>query len=54
MIKKKVIIDVLVEYGLSIIESDRVLDSKKEFQLAIEDLLDKAVTEEWQRKKKHQ
>lgn len=53
MIKKKDIIDVLVDYGLSVIEADRVLDSKKSFELAIEDLLDKAVSEEWQRKKKH-
>lgn len=52
MIKKKVIIGVLVDYGLSIIEADRVLDSKKDFELAIEDLLDKAVSEEWQPKQK--
>ena len=41
MIKKKDIIDVLIDYGLSNIEANRVLDSKKEFEEAIKDIISK-------------
>lgn len=43
MIKKKDIIDVLVEQGLSVTESDRVLDTKNDFRLALQDVIDKAI-----------
>lgn len=42
MLKKKEIIEVLVDYGLSIIESDRVTDNKKNFELAIKDIIEKS------------
>ena len=41
MITKKEIIDVLIDEGLSIIESCRCVDSKKEFREAIVDIKDK-------------
>ena len=40
MISKKEIIDVLVEQGLSIIESKHVTDTKDCFRLAVEDVID--------------
>lgn len=43
MITKKEIIDVLVEQGLSIIESNRILDTKEDFRLAVQDVIDKAI-----------
>lgn len=47
MIRKGEIIGVLLEYGLSPIESERSLDSVDDFRSVIEDLLDRAVTDQW-------
>jgi len=42
MIKKYEIISVLIDYGMSIIESDSATDDKENFRLAIEDIVEKA------------
>ena len=51
MIKKKDIISILVQYGLSVVESDRALDSRKNFKIVMEDICDKAVNQEWRPKR---
>ena len=43
MIKKQEIIDAMVQEGLTIIESDRVVNSKKEFQEALRGLIDEGI-----------
>ena len=45
MLKKKEIIEVLIDYGLSIIECESVTDNKKNFELAIQDIIEKAINE---------
>jgi hypothetical protein len=45
MIKKDEIIGILIDRGLSVIESNRTLDSRKNFRLAIIDIEEKAVKE---------
>lgn len=40
MITKKEIIEVLLDYGLSPIESERVTDNKENFSLAIQGLME--------------
>ncbi len=42
MIKKHEIISVLIDYGMSIIESDSSTDDRENFRLAIEDIVEKA------------
>lgn len=46
MIKKQEILNVLVEYGLSIVEYTRALDSVENFRLTIEDIIAKAIDDE--------
>ncbi len=41
MITKDEIISVLIDYGLSNIEAHRVTDNKRNFELAIEDIIEK-------------
>ena len=48
-IKKSEIISVLIAYGLSPIEADRVLDKKEDFELAMEDISEKIRSEERQK-----
>ncbi|MBU0963223.1 MAG: hypothetical protein KKD48_04945 [Nanoarchaeota archaeon] len=45
MIKKHEIISVLIDAGLSIIESNRVTDDIQSFRFAIEDIISKAYEE---------
>jgi hypothetical protein len=45
MIKKQEIINVLIDEGLSIIESDRTLDTVENFRLCVQDVEEKAVSE---------
>ena len=45
MITKKEIISVLLDYGLSPIESERVTDSKENFELAIQGLIEQVRSE---------
>ncbi len=45
MLKKREIIAVLVDYGLSVIESDRVTDNKRNFELAVQDVIEKGRNE---------
>lgn len=40
MITKREIIDVLLDYGLSPIEADRVTDSKENFQITIQGMFE--------------
>ena len=40
MIKKKEIISVLLDYGISPIEIERVTDNKENFELAIQTLIE--------------
>ncbi len=45
MIKKKEIISVLLEYGLSPIECERTTDSKENFSLAIQSIVENVRSE---------
>lgn len=45
MLKKREIIDVLVDQGVSIIESDSITDNKENFKFAVEDILDKSLAD---------
>jgi len=45
MITKKEIISVLLDYGLSPIEADRVTDNKENFELAIQSLVEQVRSE---------
>lgn len=45
MIKKEEIIDVLIQHGVSCIESERLTDNKDNFDLAIKDIQDKTIAE---------
>ena len=45
MIKKQDIIDTMVEEGLTIIESDRIVNSKKEFQEALQGLMEEKISD---------
>jgi len=49
LIKKNEILTVLTDCGLSIIECERVLENKEYFRLAIEDIMDHAVADGWQK-----
>lgn len=45
MIKKQEIINILIDYGVSIIESDSLLDTKENFNNAIKDIQDKVLAD---------
>ncbi len=44
MLKKNEIIEVLIDHGVSLIESERLLDDKETFDLAIKDIEEKTLS----------
>ena len=45
MLKKEEIINVLIDNGGSLIESERLTDNKKNFELAIQDICEKTLSD---------